>query len=93
MQLSDLAALQKRVQDARKFTDDGVLRPDLRAKLGRSIAALAAAISSSWESGAVDEARIVDLERELEELCEAARLEARTYTPIKKEETFSRTAE
>jgi len=77
MQLSHLAAKQKRAKDWQQFLDDGETKnPELISQTKSLLAefriALAAAAQES-DISAASEAKIIDLERRLEQLNEESR--------------------
>lgn len=81
MELSQLAAKQKRAKDWQRFIDEGETHDrDLITQTRALLNDFRSALAEAAQAGAVSqtlEARIVDLERKLEQLNEEARLCAR----------------
>lgn len=87
MELSALAAKQKRLKDWQEFAKVGIPDESLRAKTLAAAQELSGVLTACWKAGAIsaEEAqRIGDLERRLEQLNEDARLAARSNTLITK---------
>lgn len=78
MELSSLAAKQKRIKDLSALLLE-VQKPTVRAHFEQVLSEFKSVLAECWRAGeitAVDEHRILDLERQLEALGEEARLRA-----------------
>lgn len=79
MHISELAAKQKRILDWKEFLAITQVHPKLKEKITSTLAVLSKILTDCWTAGAVTDqhqARILDLERELEMLNEDVRLTA-----------------
>ena len=79
--LSRLAAKQKRLKDWTLFANNEVSDQQLKQRTTRALAQFQQALSSCWEKNEVtasDIQRIEDLERQLEQLNDEARLQVGT---------------
>lgn len=78
MELSRLSAKNKRIQLWREFVTSGQVRDEvLRGRIVQKLSDFSSLLTNCWEEGAVSqqaEAAIYDLERELEDLNEQARM-------------------
>lgn len=77
MELSRLSALLKRIGDWENFLSKEKVSSDLRLATESRIANLKRFVKSAWEVGSVsaaEESAMLDLERQLEQLNEEARL-------------------
>ena len=90
MNLSSLAAKQKRIRDWQDFARRGAIPEALRAVTLADLKSLQEVLAECWASGAISaeqERRIADLERRLEQQNEEARLAACSHSVITKRET------
>lgn len=79
MDLSSLAAKQKRIQSWREFLSITDVAPELREKISNALELLGKVLVDCWKSGSVSPdatAQMAHLERELEILNERVRLAA-----------------
>jgi hypothetical protein len=77
MELSTLTAKQKRIRSWSTFVNESVGPGPLKIKMEGSLTRFGELLNEAWETGNVSselESRIVDMERQLEELLEEARL-------------------
>lgn len=77
MDIARLAAKQKRAEDWDKYSQENVKDPELKNQISQCLIKFRAVLVQCWKSQAVspaDSATIADLERQLEELNELARL-------------------
>lgn len=92
MQLSRLAAQQKRILDWQEFlAQGGAPTPKIRAESEAAITRLKTLIARSWQAKVItteDESEIARLLARIEMLNEEARLAGRGNTTIRKASTF-----
>ncbi|MBX7137838.1 MAG: hypothetical protein K1X83_07620 [Oligoflexia bacterium] len=77
MDISVLAAKQKRLKDWTLFLESEVTDPKMRERIEQALRSFANTLFRCWDKGAIDQAdaeQLGDLERILEQLNEEARL-------------------
>lgn len=87
MDLSLLAAKQKRAQDWAAFITNEVQSESVRARMSSALDQYRATLVRCWKNERVelsDQKALTDLERKLEELCEEGRMRIVGKEPLRK---------
>lgn len=77
MDLSALASKQKRLKDWTQFSESEVQSEHIRVRFNEALSGYKAALAQCWKQGKIspnDEQVLADIERQLEQLDEEARL-------------------